>query len=31
MPIYHKKLNGRKVGWVRVKHKGRTASRRLQE
>jgi hypothetical protein len=27
MPIYHKKVNGRKVWWVRVVHKGRNASR----
>jgi hypothetical protein len=27
MPIYHKRVNGRKVWWVRVAHKGLTASR----
>lgn len=27
MPIYHTKVNGRKVWWVRVAHKGLTASR----
>jgi len=27
MPIYRKKVNGRKVRWVRVNHKGLNASR----
>jgi integrase len=27
MPIYRKRINGRKVWWVRVAHKGRTASK----
>lgn len=27
MPIYHKKINGRKVWWVRVVHKGLNGSR----
>ena len=27
MPIYHKKINGRKVWWVRVVYRGLNASR----
>src|SRR5262245_61265818 len=27
MPIYHRTVNGRRVWWARVAHKGRTATR----
>ena len=30
MPIYHRKINGRKVWWVRITHKGLNASRVCQ-